>query len=75
LESKEPLQRRVVLIQANLESLSAHTMQCFELPKKPTRLLDKVNQDFFWKKSGIEKGLPMLAWDKVYRPKNQGGQD
>ena len=31
---------RTVLIQANLESLPTHTMQCFELPKKTTTMLD-----------------------------------
>ena len=64
---------RVVLIQSNLESLATHTMQCFELPKKTTSLLDRVNTTFFWKKFGSEQGLPMVAWDTVCQPKNLGG--
>ena len=38
---------RTVLIQANLESLPSHTMQCFESLKKTTTLLDRVNRNFF----------------------------
>lgn len=64
---------RVVLFQSNLESLPTHTMQCFELPKKTTSLLDHVNRTFLWKKSGSDQGLPMVAWDKVCQPKNLGG--
>ena len=51
---------RTVLIQSNLESLPTHTMQCFELPKKTTTLLDRVNRRFFWKKSGNEQGFLWL---------------
>jgi len=56
---------RTVLIQANLESLPTHIMQCFELPKKMTTLLDQVSRRFFWKKSNKDNGLPMIAWDKI----------
>ena len=48
-------------------------MQCFELPTKASSYLDKCNREFFWKKYNIEKGMPLIAWDKVCRPKSQGG--
>ena len=41
---------RVTLIQANIESMSAHTIQYFQLPKETNRLIDKISRDFFWKK-------------------------
>jgi len=56
---------QIVLIQSNLESLSSHTIECFKLPKSASNTLDGINRDFFWKKSNIEKGLPMVSWDKV----------
>jgi len=31
--------------------------------------LDRINRDFFWKKSNTEKGLNLIAWDKICRPK------
>ena len=49
---------RAVLIQSNLETLSTHTMQCFELPKTTARTLDKVNRDFFWEKISVGKRYP-----------------
>ena len=56
---------RVVLIQANIESMPAHTMECFQLPKETNRLIDKISTNFFWKKTNENKGLPMVSWDKV----------
>jgi len=64
---------RVVLIQSNLEALPSHTMQCFQLPASLSSELDRINREFFWKKSNSEKGLPMVAWDKICRPKKLGG--
>jgi len=64
---------RSVLIQSHLESLPAHTMQCFQLPLSVTTKVDRLNREFFWKKNNSEQGLPMVAWDKVCTPKNLGG--
>jgi len=64
---------RIVLIQSNLESLPTHTMQCYRLPRKITDQLDSINRGFFWKTSQSEKGLPLVAWDKICRPKLLGG--
>jgi len=41
---------RVVLIQSNLESLPAHTMQCHQLPHRITDQLDRLHCDFFLEK-------------------------
>jgi len=35
--------------------------------------LDKVNKEFFWKKSNIEKSVPLIDWDKIYIPKKDRG--
>jgi len=48
-------------------------MQCFEFPSSASKYLDKCNRDFFSKKSNTEKGMPLITWDKVYRPKSRGG--
>jgi len=42
---------RIVLIQSHLESLPAHTMQCFQLPIGVTTNIDRINREFFWKKN------------------------
>ena len=64
---------RTILIQSHLKSLSAHTMQCIELPSNTSKYLDKCNREFFWKKSNTEKVFPLIAGDKVCRPKSIGG--
>jgi len=64
---------RVALIQTNAESMLAHTMRCFQLSCATSRQIDKINRDFFWKKSNSIKGLPMVSWHKIYRPKKSGG--
>ena len=63
----------MALIQANIESMPAHTMQCFQLPIATTKQIDKISRNFFWQKSGDSTGLPMVAWDKICRPKKSGG--
>ena len=64
---------RVVLIQSNLEGLPSHTMQCFKLPSSVSEKIDRISREFFWKSSNTNKGLPLIAWDKVCRPKKLGG--
>jgi len=56
----------MVLIQSHLESLRAHTIQCFQLLKSTTTHLQRINKDFLWKKNNTEKGLPLIAWDGMY---------
>jgi len=64
---------RVALIQTNLESIPAHTMQCFQIPCTTSRQIDKISRDFFWKNSVTSRGLPMVSWDKICLPKKSGG--
>ena len=45
----------------------------FKLPESMSTDLDKINQDFFWKKSNTEKCLTMVSWDKVCHLKRMGG--
>jgi len=63
----------VVLIQSTLEALPAHTMQCFKLPVTTATQLDCINREFFWKRNNVNKGLPLVAWEKVCMPKDMGG--
>ena len=62
----------VVLIQSNLETLPTHTTQCYKLPRRITDQLDRIHREFFWKNSTSDEGLPLIAWDKICRPKKLG---
>ena len=48
-------------------------MQCYKLPDIVTDKLDQINCDFFWKNSNSNKGIPLIAWDKICHPKKFGG--
>jgi len=64
---------QTVLIQSHLEALPAHTIRCFQLPKTVMNKLDSINREFFWKRFNTNKGMKMIAWDKVCTPKVRGG--
>ena len=63
---------RVALIQATIESMSAHTMHCFQLPSATNKQIDRIGRTFFWPKADDSTGLPMVSWDKICRPKKAG---
>jgi len=48
-------------------------MQCFQLPQATLDQLNRTHRKFFWKTSSSEKGLPLVAWDKICLPKAKGG--
>jgi len=52
---------RVTLIQANVESMLAHTIQCFQLSSTTNRNIERISRNFFWKKSDGSNGLPMVS--------------
>jgi len=64
---------RTILIQPHLEFLPAHTMQCFHLRLSTSSQLDTIHRNFFWKTSYSNNGLPIIAWDKICKPKAKGG--
>jgi len=64
---------RAILIQSHLESIPAHTMQCFQIPPTTSHQIDKLSCEFFWNHTNTGKGLQLIAWDKLYLPKNKGG--
>ena len=38
---------KMALIHGNIESMLAHSMQCFQLRKETSRQIDKISRDFF----------------------------
>ena len=64
---------RVVLIQSVTSSIPAYYMQNTMLPSKVCSDLDKLNRDFLWGSSRDSKKMHLVGWDKVCRPKCDGG--
>jgi ribonuclease HI len=64
---------RVVLIQAVTSSIPAYYMQNAALPSSICSELDKLNRDFLWGSNEEKKKMHMVGWDKICRPKKDGG--
>jgi len=64
---------RTVLIQSHLETLPAHTMQCFQLPKATATQLGRIDREFLWKENNTKKGLNLIGWNTICMPKAKGG--
>ena len=63
------LASRFVLIQASL----AYVMQCTYLPEKILEGIDWVNHNFLWGTSDSAKKIHWVGWQKVTKPKDEGG--
>lgn len=48
-------------------------MQTNLLPKSTCDNIDKMSRDFIWGFTNEGKGTHLVAWDKLCRPKNEGG--
>ncbi|XP_056688407.1 uncharacterized protein [Spinacia oleracea] len=64
---------KTTLIQSNLEALPSYICSSFLLPRKTCHQLDNVHRQFFWNQSKSGNALPLIAWNKVCQPKDQGG--
>ena len=45
-----------------------------QLSKSTTNYINKINREFFWKKSNTEKGLPLIACYQVSMLKIRSGK-
>ncbi|XP_057249105.1 uncharacterized protein LOC104906541 [Beta vulgaris subsp. vulgaris] len=64
---------RTVLIQSNLATKANYQMQCFLLPPHIVEDLDKSYRNFFWNKSSESKSPNLIGWDRICKPKQNGG--
>ena len=62
-----------VLIQASLATIPFYVMQCSQLPGRILNGLDRVNRNFLWRSSDTVKRIHWVGWDKVTKPKEEGG--
>lgn len=64
---------RTVLAKTTLSGISSHVMSYIKLPKSIVKTLDKTIRDFIWGSTHERKGMHLLSWDLVTKPKEQGG--
>ncbi|XP_074271105.1 uncharacterized protein LOC141595030 [Silene latifolia] len=64
---------RLVLVQAVLSSLHSYWASMFVLPKGIIARIEATCRNFLWNNSADYRRVLLVAWDKVCRPKEEGG--
>ncbi|KAK9677000.1 hypothetical protein RND81_11G115300 [Saponaria officinalis] len=64
---------RVVIIKSVLMSLHSYWARIFILPKTVLNRIEAICRSFLWHGSGASDGPALVAWEKVCRPRKNGG--
>ena len=65
---------RILLIKSIFSALPTFFMCTLALPLGVIEQINKYLRKFFWRKFGMEyRGIALIAWSKVCKPKKQGG--
>lgn len=64
---------RITLTKAVLVSIPVHAMSTIKLSSSTLVELDKVSRNFIWGSTTEKRRQHLVAWDKVYLPKSEGG--
>lgn len=64
---------RVQLIRSVLTGIQAYWAQAFILPEKVIKLLEAMCHNYLWSGTATVTRRPLVAWEKVYLPKSEGG--
>jgi hypothetical protein len=65
--------RRLVLINSVLTSLTMFMLSFFEVPKGVLEKIDYYLSMFFWQNDSQKKKYRVTQWDIIYQPREQGG--
>jgi len=63
---------RLTLASSVLSSIPSYYMQIAWLPQSICDSIDQTTRNFIWRDSN-NKGIHLVGWNKISRPKNQGG--
>lgn len=64
---------RITLTKATPNTIPVYYMQTNLLPTNTCERIDKISRDFIWGSTDDSKGTHLIAWDKLCKPKNEGG--
>ena len=64
---------RLVLTQDVTSTIPNYAMQCIALPAKVLTNVDRLSCDFLWGSSKNKKKLHLVGWNKITKPKKEGG--
>lgn len=64
---------KVVLIKSVLASLLTYHLSLLSISRTVENKIEQCQRDFLWGKGSKEKGMHLVAWEDVYKPKKLGG--
>ncbi|KAH9327618.1 hypothetical protein KI387_007796 [Taxus chinensis] len=64
---------KIQLLQISLQGIPIYVMSLFILPAKIKEALEKIQKRFLYMGAGEKFKFPLVAWDKVTKPKLCGG--
>ncbi|KAF7825051.1 ribonuclease H [Senna tora] len=64
---------RLTLIQAVLSAIPLYTLHFTSLTDKYAKKCNSLMKNFFWGNGDAGKKIPLIAWNKICRPKAEGG--
>lgn len=63
---------RITLVKSVIPSIPIYSMQLNWIPSSICTQMDRIVRNFIWK-GHSDKGIHLVSWDKVSRPKKDGG--
>lgn len=64
---------RLVLTKVVLQAIPVFMLSTLPTPKGVLQRFRNIQRDFLWGKEEIGKKWALVSWDKICKPKNQGG--
>ncbi|QHO37630.1 Putative ribonuclease H protein [Arachis hypogaea] len=64
---------KLVLIKAVLNNLPMCYLNLFKMPKAVATKITSLQSRFFWEKSDGMKGMAIVSWSLIQKPKSHGG--
>ncbi|KAL4323307.1 hypothetical protein GQ457_11G024900 [Hibiscus cannabinus] len=62
-----------IFLKSVAQALPQYIMSCYLLPRTVTDRVTSSMHRFWWKGKANKRGWPLMAWDRIYSPKNAGG--
>ena len=62
-----------MVLRSILTSMPIYQLFLQDIPTSSKKSLNKILKDFFWKGSHPKKKFNLMAWDKMYQPKQAQG--
>ena len=64
---------KTTLISSTLQFMPLYTFSCFKVPEVVCNKTDAISRAFWWRHDQTERKLHLVSWDKICRPREEGG--